>query len=44
MLLMGRNTFSTIFAWIRSKKEDLYAIAIMAGVPLFLIVAAPYCC
>ncbi len=31
-------------AWLRSKKDDLYAIGIIVGIALLLIVAAPYCC
>jgi hypothetical protein len=27
-----------------AKKEHVYGVAIMAGIPLFLIFAAPYCC
>lgn len=30
--------------WWATRKEDVYAVAIMAGIPLFLIFAAPYCC
>lgn len=31
-------------AWWSARKEHVYAVAVMAGVPLFLIFAAPYCC
>ncbi|WP_394697500.1 hypothetical protein [Pseudoxanthomonas japonensis] len=31
-------------AWLRSKKDDFFAVAVMAGLVLLLIVAAPYCC
>lgn len=30
--------------WLKSKKDDLYAIGIIVGLVLLLIVAAPYCC
>lgn len=31
-------------AWLFSKKDDLYAIAIIVSLALLLLVAAPYCC
>lgn len=31
-------------AWLISKKDDLYAIGIIVGLALLLIVVAPYCC
>ena len=31
-------------AWLRSKKDDLYAIGTIVGIALLLILAAPYCC
>lgn len=41
---MIRAWTQTTHRWWASKKEHIYAVAIMAGVPLFLIFAAPYCC
>ena len=31
-------------AWWLAGKERVYAVLVMAGVPLFLVFAAPYCC
>lgn len=41
---MRRSPVVAAKAWWAAKKEHIHAIAIMAGVPLFLIFAAPYCC
>lgn len=43
-MLMARSSVSRLKALWAAKKEDIYAVAVMAGVPLFMIVAAPYCC
>lgn len=41
---MRYSPVETVRAWWRAKKEHVFAVAIMAGLPLFLIFAAPYCC
>lgn len=41
---MKRQVGDVIRLWWQAKKEHIYGVAIMAGVPLFLIFAAPYCC
>lgn len=43
-MLMTRLTATSLKALWASKKEDAYAFAVLAGAPLLLIVAAPYCC
>lgn len=41
---MRRSSLGAAKDWWAAKKEHIYAVAIMAGVPLFLIFVAPYCC
>lgn len=41
---MIMSSVTRLKGWWCAKKEDVYAVAIVAGVPLFLIFAAPYCC
>lgn len=44
LLLMNRSEGGFVQQWWAAKKEFVYGVAIMAGIPLFLIFAAPYCC
>lgn len=41
---MRRVMVGSLGAWWAAKKEHVYAVAIMAVVPLFLVFAAPYGC
>lgn len=38
---MMRSSVVRLKGWWYAKKEHIYAVAVMAGVPLFLIFAAP---
>jgi hypothetical protein len=41
---MRRPPTGLLKTWWDSRKEFCYSVAIMAGIPVFLVAAAPYCC
>lgn len=41
---MMMSSVTRLKGWWYAKKEHIHAVAVMAGAPLFVIFAAPYCC